>query len=87
MAELSKARRDELSDLRVVLSTENGRRFIYRILVRSGIYKVSYVAGHNPEHTAFNEGGRNIGLWTLAEVQQASPADYLKMMEEARNVG
>lgn len=86
MAELSKTRRDELSDIKSVMSTENGRRVMYRILVRAGIYKTSYVAGSDPQHTAFNEGGRNIGLWTLSELEQAAPASYLKMMEESRNV-
>tara|TARA_R110000803_G_scaffold4054_6_gene13896 strand:- start:8811 stop:9071 length:261 start_codon:yes stop_codon:yes gene_type:complete len=85
MAEVkTNARRDELSDIKVVMSTENGRRFMYRQLVRAGLYKISYVAGAGPDHTAFNEGGRNVGLWLSGELMQADPAMFMKMMEENR---
>jgi hypothetical protein len=81
-AKLSIARREELSDMKVVLSTENGRRFMHRQLVRAGLYKISYVAGAASEHTAFNEGGRNVGLWLFGELMQSDPAMFSRMMEE-----
>jgi len=80
-----KARMRELDDVKIVMSTENGRRFLWRHLVESGIYVCSYTPGQQSDHTAFREGQRNSGLRLMEELQQASPELFLTMMEENRN--
>lgn len=80
-----KARLRELDDLKVILGTENGRRAMYRQLIVAGIYVCSYQPGQQSEHTAFKEGQRNMGLRLMDELQTASPALFLKMLEENRN--
>lgn len=83
--EEEKARLRELSDVKVVMSTEAGRRFLFRQLVSAGIYVCSYHAGQSSEHTAFKEGNRNSGLRLMSELQQASPGLFIKMQEENRD--
>ena len=79
-------RTEEIEDLKLVMGTENGRRFVYRFLVRSGLYICSYSSEMPVENTVFKEGQRNMGLWLLAELNQSTPKAYLKMIEENNNV-
>ena len=83
--EMTRIRLEELDDLRIVMGSQGGRRLIHRMLSRAGIYKCSFAAEGSSELTAFNEGGRNLGLWVLSEVGTACPAHYLKMIEEHKN--
>lgn len=70
----------ELEDrCRAVLSTEDGRNWIWDLLCVCGIYRVSHVAG-DPTQSAFNEGGRNVGLSILAELREYAP-DLFQVME------
>ena len=78
-------RRKELADVAFVLSSEEGRRFYWRLMKRCGIHKSS-MTGNNT--TFFNEGERNIGLIMLAELEEADPEAYLKCLKaERRFVG
>ena len=77
-------RHNELQDLKAVLAQGAGRRAIWRILCRCGMFKSSFTS-HNSQ-TVFNEGMRNVGLFLVAEVNEADPTAYLKMMEEARDL-
>ena len=76
-------RERELDDLRVVLGSKQGRRFMRRLLEESGNYRTSF----NTEALimAFNEGQRNMGLWTIGEIHQASQAAYDLMQREYRS--
>jgi len=79
-----KHRRDqELEDLRRVLDMAGGRNFIWRLLSECGIYHSSF-AGEYPLTMANNEGKRQIGLWTLEEIFDASPHTYALMQKENR---
>lgn len=71
----------ELNDVRTVLGTSDGRRFMWRYLRRCGIFSSSFVAGDSHQ-TAFLEGERRVGLELLADVNDADPGAYLKMMHE-----
>ena len=75
-------RQIEVDDMRVILSTRQGRRFIWRHMSNAGIFQSCFTGN---SATFFNEGRRDIGLKILAEVQEASPDSYLLMMKEARN--
>lgn len=76
-----KSKRDqELDDLRVILSTHGGRAFIWRLLGKCGVYKISFTGNST---TFFNEGKRQIGLQLLDEVFEADPNVFTKMQNEA----
>lgn len=79
---IARGRERELNDLRAVLSTVQGRRFVWRYLEACGISNSSF--DQNPHRTYFLEGQRNIGLKLQADVAEAEPAAYLTMMKEAK---
>jgi len=65
-------RDQELADLRAILDTPQGKRFIWRLLERNGVFRRSYEGGDHAD-TAFNEGRRNEGLWLMAEISRVGP--------------
>jgi len=73
-------RRTELNDMAYILSTRSGRRFIWRLLSETGIFKSSFT-GNNT--TFFNEGRRDIGLRFLVDTQEF-PDLYLLMVKESK---
>lgn len=74
-------RRREVADVALVLATVEGRRFFWRMLGECGLFKSSFT-GNNT--TFFNEGMRQVGLTMMADLEQADPSAYLKMLEESR---
>lgn len=79
--EAKRIRARELSDIRKVLSTVEGRRFIYRLWGMAGIFRCSFSA--NANQTAFNEGKRDIGLAILNDVNKAEKTAFAQMQNEA----
>lgn len=73
----------EEADYRWLMSTAQGRRIVWRMLERSGVYRSSFSS--DAMVMAFNEGNRNSGLALLATVSNLSPAEYVEMMKEATN--
>ena len=75
--------RQDVGDLRWVMSDARGRRFVWAMLSRAGIFRSSYLAGRGQsEATAFYEGERNIGLELMASVALDVPKAYAAMQEE-----
>lgn len=74
------ARREADEDLRWVMSTAQGRRFMWRLLGDCGVFRASF----NPEAAtmAYLEGKRGIGLQAMAHIDRACPEQYLRMQEE-----
>ena len=70
-------------DLRTILKTKWGRRFVWRLLSRCNIFSQSFVMG-DPMATAFNEGRRSIGNTLLQQVTAINPESYLQMVKAAR---
>lgn len=68
-----------LNDVRHVLSSVQGRRFVWRILDMAGVYRSSFTGNSS---TFFNEGARNIGLRVLSDVMDAKPEAFLQMQQE-----
>ncbi|GEM_PF-1781496 len=68
-----------LNDVRHVLSSVQGRRFVWWILDMAGVYRTSFTGNST---TFFNEGARNIGLRVLAYVMDAKPEAFLLMQQE-----
>jgi hypothetical protein len=73
------------SDLRAVLATDAGRRYVWYLLGQTGLYRTSFATHSN--QMSFNEGQRNVGLKLQAEVIEVDPSAYLKMINEEKRYG
>jgi hypothetical protein len=69
-------------DLRLVMSQQGGRRFVWRYLDRAGLWRSSFTGDR--EGTDFREGMRNVALMLWADLQKACPEYLLRMQEENR---
>lgn len=71
----------ELDDLGSVLSTKQGRRFIWRFLKEAGIFR-DY-ADVNNVYLAYKKAGeRNLALRFFVEIVEHFPERYLEMQRE-----
>lgn len=71
----------ELADVKKLMSQREGRRFVWRMLDRAGVFRTSFTGNST---TFFNEGMRNIGLIVLADVMAACADQYVVMMNESK---
>lgn len=69
----------EQNDLRFILSSEQGRRFVWKQLSLCGVFKTSFTGN---SETFFLEGRRDIGLRLLDDIMSVDPDGFLKMMNE-----
>lgn len=81
-AKVRETRRKELDDLRWLLGHPQGRRIAIRLLEHTGIYRSSF--NHSGSVMAFSEGRRDVGLWLTAEISEASPEGFMKVLAEHR---
>lgn len=72
----------EQEDLKQVMASQQGRRFIWKQLSTAGVFATSFTT--DPYITAFNEGSRNKGLELFNDIMKFCPDQYLLMAEEAR---
>lgn len=75
-------REEEINDLRAVLSSVSGRRFIWRLLERGGVFRSSFNT-ESDSYTAFNEGRRNLGLLVLNDILEADLDAFTLMQRES----
>lgn len=75
-------REREQSDLRFVMGNKQGRRFMWRLLSRAGVFQSSF--NTNNAVMAFNEGNRNGGLQQLTEIMETCPERYTEMLAEQK---
>jgi hypothetical protein len=80
-----RTREKELDDVRAVLDTGAGLRFVWRILNEAGVFMTSFT-GEAPS-TFFNEGRREMGLRVLADLIDAKPDAYLQMIQMTKKEG
>ena len=86
-ARKDRATRDKLTDLsgtedvKWLMGSKRGRRFLWRVLERAGVYRLSF--NTNSMTMAFAEGARNEGLRLLATIHSACPDLYTTMLKEA----
>ncbi len=73
---------ERLQALQQLMSTRGGRSWLWSMLARCNVFSMSFDAG-NPHVTSFNEGMRNAGNFTLAEIMRADPAVFPLMQKEA----
>lgn len=71
----------ELADLREVLSSVSGRRFIWRMLERCKVFGTVW-DGSAKIH--YNSGQQDIGHWVMAEIGTADEDSLFVMMKEAK---
>jgi hypothetical protein len=76
------ARKAEIEDFKWLVAHAQGRRFLWRLLDRTGVFRTSMTGN---SMTFFNEGQRNVGLALLAEFNEHSLDAYSKMQKEAMN--
>lgn len=84
-AELKKAealRKIEVADMKRLLDQQWGRRIVWRLLCRAGVYETSYDFAGPRDAPIFKEGRREMGLFILAELHEANPKSYQLMVEE-----
>lgn len=74
-------RETEESDLKWLMGNKRGRRIVWRLLERAGVFRLSFNA--NSMTMAFNEGARNEGLRTLSLIHTLCPDQYLNMVRES----
>lgn len=72
----------EETDLKWLMSSKRGRRIVWRVLERSGVFRLSF--NTNAMQMAFAEGNRNAGLHTLAQIHLACPDLYPVMLNESK---
>jgi hypothetical protein len=71
-------RLQELGDLKAILATPHGRRFVWKILQDARVLNSSFAA--NELVIAFNEGRRNVGLKLMADIMEADAKALVEMM-------
>lgn len=77
-----KAAELEIDDLKWLMSNKRGRRFVFRVLERAGVWRLSF--NTNALSMAFNEGQRNEGLRLMANITAHCPDRYTEMLEESK---
>jgi hypothetical protein len=71
---------NEESDLKWLMGSERGRRIVWRLLERAGVFQSSFTANALTE--AFEKGQRDYGLWVLGVTTEAGPENYAQMLKE-----
>jgi hypothetical protein len=80
----SKVARDtEEADLKWLMGSKRGRRIVWRLLDRAGVFRLSF--NTNAMSMAFAEGNRNEGLRVLAQIHTLCPELYPVMVKEQGN--
>lgn len=70
----------ESEDIKWLMSSKRGRRIVWRLLERAGVYRTSF--NTNALTMAFNEGVRNEGLRLVAQLNTSCPGHYTTMLAE-----
>jgi hypothetical protein len=69
-------------DLQWLVSQRRGRRIVWRLLERAGVFRSSFSTDAGV--TAFNEGRRYNGNELLVQLVTHSPEQYALMLKEQR---
>lgn len=81
-AKISKERQQELDDVRNLMSTVSGSRFILRLINITGPYRSTF--DQNQATMSFLEGNRNFGCRIVADLLEACPEQYVRLIAEAK---
>lgn len=80
---MASERDKELLAVSNLIRTPEGRAFMWRFLQRARTHV--NIFDNDPIKHAFNAGSRDMGLWLEAEIKDASPDLYIKMIKEQTN--
>lgn len=69
----------EADDFKWIMSNKRGRRFVWRLLDKAGVYRSSFTGN---SETFFREGQRNLGLQILGLIHAHTPELYHTMLKE-----
>jgi hypothetical protein len=75
------AARQEAEDLKWLMADKRGRRYMWALLERTGIYRSSFTGN---SETFFREGQRNIGLAMMDLLLSICPDRYAEMVKEQK---
>lgn len=73
--------RQEADDVKWLMSDKRGRRLMWGLLERTGLYRTSFTGN---SETFFREGARNVGLAYMALINEHCPERYNTMVLEQR---
>lgn len=73
----------EKMDMQWLMGSKRGRRIMWRLLERTGVYRSSFTGN---SETFFREGQRNVGLMLMAQIHEVCPDQYAVMLKEQQNV-
>jgi hypothetical protein len=76
-------RETEIADVKWLMSSERGRRIIWRLLRTAGVFQLSF--DQNAMKMAFNEGQRNFGNQILDIVMKVCPEQFPAMLKEQQD--
>lgn len=71
------------ADFKWLMTHAEGRRIVWRMLERAGVYRLSF--NTDALVMAFAEGCRNEGLRLMGQIHELCPAQYTVMVEEQKN--
>jgi lysyl-tRNA synthetase class II len=74
-------RRQELNDLRQVLSSVSGRRFVWRVMSHCKAFASIW---DSSAKIHYNAGKQDVGHFLIAEVGEADQDAFFLMMQEAQ---
>jgi len=69
----------ELNDLRSILNTREGRRYLWRMM---GHCRTFASVWHASAQIHYNAGMQDVGHFMMAEITEASPEAFFLMMKE-----
>lgn len=78
---IRKTAEQEAADFKWLMSDKRGRRIVWGLLERTGLYKSSFTGN---SETFFREGARNVGLQYMALVHEHCADKYNLMVSEQR---
>lgn len=75
-------RERELDDIKMVLASPQGRRFVYRLVAECRPF--SSVMDQSTARVHYNAGKQDFGHFILSEVAQAQPDAFVQLVQEAQ---
>jgi hypothetical protein len=73
------ASRQEAEDFKWLMSDKRGRRVVWGLLDRAGVFRTSFTGN---SETFFREGQRNMGLMIITTILEQCPERYHQMVME-----
>lgn len=72
-------REQELFDLKALLETPQGRRVMWRLLAKAGMFNSIY---ESSSRIYYNAGRQDYGFWLWSELEKAHKGYLVKMIQE-----